>query len=127
MFPILSMISCKNTNHSAYNHNIVDTTLKILIYGLQDREQLRAMDTMASKYGLRFYAVAGCVISKLLLDSLNKQNKKVYTVLEQRFGRNWKLTFSTEVDSMRNLQKQVEVLLKKEARLLDKENDQFNY
>jgi hypothetical protein len=113
MFPILSMISCKNNNHSAYNHNIVDTTLKILIYGLQDREQLRAMDTMASKYGFRFYAVAGCVISKLLLDSLNKQNKKVYAVLEQRFGRNWKLTFSTEVDSMRNLQKQVEVLLKK--------------
>ena len=120
---LTSIFSCKNNVQTVNNSNKVDTSLKILVYGLPDREQRRAMNTVAKKYDFHYYPVAGCVVSEHLLDSVNKENKKVYEILEQKFGKNWRLTFAAQVDTMKNLQRQVEELVKKESYITDKENE----
>ncbi len=119
---LASIFSCKNNVQTVDNIDKVDTSLKILVYGLPDREQRRAMNTVAKKYDFHYFPVAGCVVSEHLLDSVNKENKKVYEILEKKFGKNWRLTFAAQVDTMKNLQKQVEELVKKESYITDKEN-----
>ncbi|HVY75298.1 MAG TPA: hypothetical protein VG890_10735 [Puia sp.] len=79
------------------------------------------MNTVAKNYGFLYYGVTGCIISQKLLDSVNKENKRVYEILEQRFGKNWKLAFAKKVDTMENLQEQVEELVKKEPYIVDEE------
>lgn len=96
---LTSIFSCKSNIQTINNSNKVDTSLKILIYGLLDREQFRAMNTVAKKYNFHYYPVGGCVISKHLSDSVNKENKKVYEILVKKFGKNWRSTFADEVDT----------------------------
>jgi hypothetical protein len=120
---ITALFSCKRTVQTVDTRNKVDTSLRILIYGLYEREQDRAMNTVAQKYDFRYYHVAGCVISEHLLDSVNKENKRIYKILEQRFGKNWRFTFAEEVETMENLQEQVETLVKKESYITVKENE----
>lgn len=120
---LLIVFSCKTSFHINDKSTNVDTTLQILTHGLPDREQQRAMNSVAKKYGFRYYGVAGCIVSEHLLDSVNKENERVYKILEQRFGKDWLLTFATEVDTMERLQAQVEELVKKENYIVDKENE----
>lgn len=119
------IISCKNNADTTNTAETVtvDTTLKILIYGLPNMEQRRAMNTVAKKYGFTYFAVAGCIISEKLSDSVRKENKRVYEILERRFGNNWRPTFAAEVDTMQQLQQQVEALVKKEQYIINKESE----
>lgn len=119
----ISIVSCKNDPTITLKSNIADTSLKILTYGLPSKEGTRAMNTVAKQYGFRYYPVAGCVISKSLLDSVNKENKKVYEILEQRFGNNWRLTFAEQVDSMEHQQMHVEELVMKQDYIIAKQKD----
>jgi hypothetical protein len=119
----ISVVSCKNNTTITGKSNITDTSLKILTYGLPSREGTRAMNTVAKQYGFHYYAVAGCIISKSLLDSVNRENKKVYEILEKRFGNNWRSTFAEQVDSMEQLQMNVEELVKKQDYIIAKQKE----
>lgn len=117
------IFSCKSGVHKGDKQPNVDTTLKILTYGLPNREQQRAMNTVAKKYGFHYFGVAGCVVSENLLDSVNRENKRVYEILGQKFGKDWRLKLASEVDTMKRLQANVEELVKKENYIIDKENE----
>jgi len=119
----ISLVSCKNKTTITAISNTVDTSLKILTYGLPSKEGTRAMNTVAKQYGFRYYPVAGCIISKSLLDSVNRENKKVYEILEKRFGSNWRSTFSKQVDSMEHQQICVEELVKKQDYIIAKQKE----
>ncbi len=117
------IVCCKNKTLPIDKVKAADTSLKILTYGLANIEQQRAMNTLAKKYSFHYYSVAGCIVSKQLLDSVDKENDKVYNILKERYGKDWRLTFATEVDTMQKLQHDVEELVKKERYIRDKERE----
>jgi hypothetical protein len=121
---LLFIISCNSqVQNNNNNSNSSDTTLTILTYGLPNMDYERARSTVAKKYGFQYYGVAGCVVSEKLIDSVKKENKRVYKILEGRFGENWKETFEKQVDTMQILQLQVEELVKKETYIVSKEKE----
>lgn len=120
---IFSIFSCKSGVHKDDKQMNVDTTLKILTYGLPDDEQQAAMNAVAKKYGFHYFQVAGCVISKNLVDSADKENNRVYEILRQKFGKDWQSIFETEVATMIRLQANAEELVKDENYIIDKEKE----
>lgn len=78
-----------------------DTTLKLLTYGMGvrwDKEQ--SMSAIEKKYGFRRFSVAGCLVSKELVDSVNKHNDSIIRLLQERHGKDWKYRFNAEVDAL---------------------------
>jgi hypothetical protein len=119
----LLIFSCKSNDYHLKQDKPIDTTLKFLTYGLPDREQQRAMNVVAKCYGFHYYPVGNCVIPQSLADSVSKENQKVNDILEQRFGKRWRLTFAAQVDTMQKLQHEVEKLVKKERYIVKKEEE----
>lgn len=63
-------------------------TLTILFYGmLNDRGN--AANVAAARWAIKYYSVAGCVVWKEIIDSVEKHNNKIDTILTKRFGKNW--------------------------------------
>lgn len=123
---VIVIVSCKSNTTITVKSNIADTSLKILTYGLPDKESTRAMNTVAKKYGFHYYPVAGCFITESLLDSVNRENKKAYEILDKRFGSNWRFKFDEEVDTMERKQDYVEELVKKQDYIIAKQKELEN-
>lgn len=85
----------KKTNQSISTHATKDT---ILVYGLPNFERENAENVIAQKWGIVYYAIAGCVVSEEMVDDAEEHNKKVYTRLERKFGKGWEIKFEKEVD-----------------------------
>jgi hypothetical protein len=100
-----------------------DTIPRILIHGLPDFEYDRARSTVAKQYGFRYYRVAGCVMSRRLLDSVIRENERTYKKLDARFGMNWGRLFDARVDTMYELQMEVEDLVRKEPHIVAKDQE----
>lgn len=112
---VLFALSCKNQSANKQNNSkTADTTLTLLTYGEPYRERDRAEDVVAKKYGFKILAVAGCVVSEDLIDSVDRVNKRVNKLLDQRLGPNWRPGYEKEVDTMMEWQLQVEALVKKQ-------------
>jgi hypothetical protein len=99
--------------------NKTDTTLKYLLLGDIDGEYCRAENIVAKKYGFSLVVVAGCVVTHEFDDSVTMENKRVYKILGQRFGKNWQIKFRKEIDTMMELQAKVKELVQKEPYMND--------
>ncbi len=120
LITILNLFACKD-NSQLTEEPIKDTTLKILTYGLPDMNESHARNSIARKYGFSYYAVAGCVVSKELRDSILQENKKGYDILSKKFVKDWRSKFEEEVDTMRKLQPEIEKIVKKAKFIIEKE------
>lgn len=58
-----------------------------LTYGEPGNEVVK--NFVASKWGIEFYPVAGCVVTRELKDSVAQQNKKVEPRLIKKYGNDW--------------------------------------
>lgn len=121
-----STLSCKSNAQNIEIKKPGDSSLTILTYGLPDISQRSAMDAVAKNYNFSYYAVAGCIVTDQLLDSVDRENKKVYDILEKRFGKNWQSKFNDEVQTMVKSQRQVIKLVKKERYISTKETELGN-
>jgi hypothetical protein len=103
------------------------------MYGLPNIERQNANANVAKKYGIEFYSVAGCIVPLELVDSVKTENKKVYTIIEKKYGKLFWNRFEKEVDDEYAKHKKVKKLLSKQAYLqkleqeLSKENNGLNY
>lgn len=88
---------CNGQNISNINDSVEDT-FTLLTYGLPNGGRQNSEFVIARKWKIRFYAVAGCVVSAKLVDSVNKINSAVYKNIEQKHGKNWIDKFNEEVD-----------------------------
>jgi hypothetical protein len=68
-----------------------DTNLKILIWGVPYRDQQIAMELAAKNFGIEYFSIGGCVISKNSEDSANKINEQTFKVLQAKFGKDWEI------------------------------------
>jgi hypothetical protein len=122
LFIAIIMMGCKaSANLNALVQE--DTSLKMLTYGLRILERERVMSTVAKKYGFSYYSVAGCMVTSELVDSVDKQNKKVNIVLQRRFGKNWQDDFRKEVDTLIVRQEQILKLVRRDTEILIREKE----
>ncbi len=97
--------------------------LRLLTYGgPPDLEcNINAENVVADKWGLEFVSAAGCEVTEELVDSVDRHNKKVETLIEAKYGKSWRLTFDKEVNGERRKQNVIYKLLNKEKRIIDKQ------
>lgn len=124
---ILAVFLCclANTDAAAANAGDIpkDTVVRILTYGLPNWTRDRASNVVAIKYGFQYYAVAGCVVTKDLTDSVKRENDIALRILEKRLGKNWEKRFEEDVDKMIARLDEVEKLVRKERYIIDKEQE----
>ncbi|MGE9311636.1 hypothetical protein ACLOAU_08320 [Niabella sp. CJ426] len=83
------------------------STLRLLTYGLPNFQKQNAENVVSDKWGIEFYAVAGCDVSKELQDSAEQHNKIIEPLIEKKYGKNWQEKFNREVDAEFELEKKV--------------------
>jgi hypothetical protein len=86
-------------------------------------ERENAEGVIARKYGIRFYAVAGCVVTEELEDSVKKENQVVYATIEKKYGKNFWKKFDEEVDEEFVKEETVKELLNKQQYINNKQNE----
>lgn len=85
-----------------------DTSLQLLSYGLQRPWHQNARTLVAEKYGFSYKTIAGCVVTKELVDSANRRNMTVRKKLEQRYGHDFWARFEKEVKAEMQRQQSAE-------------------
>ena len=85
-----------------------DTSLQILSYGLQRPWHQNARTLIAAKFGFSYRTIAGCVVTKELVDSANRRNTAVRKKLEQRYGPDFWARFEKEVKAEMQRQQSAE-------------------
>jgi hypothetical protein len=110
-----------------------DSVLRILVYGLPNFERQNSEALVAHKYGFRFFGAAGCVVTKEFEDSVERENKPVYALIEKKHGKGFWKRFNSEVDEEFKKQQDVEKLLwsqpylKKKDEEMQKEDNGLDY
>ncbi len=99
----LFFISCKE---KSINSKITDSLITVskqqelptlLIYGEPSPiGYLNGVNPITEKYGFKVKRVAGCEVTKKLIDSVNSNNKKVMDYMNKKQGENWLKNFEKE-------------------------------
>ena len=94
---IFILVSCnQKTKQGPTKEDKANFTL--LTYGLPDMERQNSRYVIANKWGIKFYPVAGCIVTAKLQDSVRKCNTIVNKNIEKKYGKNWSEKFEKEVD-----------------------------
>ena len=79
--------------------SVQSAPLEIHIFGLANFGAERSRARVARRWGFSYRAIAGCVVTKELMDSAARHNSVVETALAQKHGAGWKARFENEVES----------------------------
>lgn len=97
----------------------------MLTYGLPDFERINSKNVIAKKWGIRFYPVAGCVVTEELEDSVKTYNDPIYKLIEKKYGTNWFEKFEKEVEEEFEKEKIVTNILDK-VDFIKKKDDEMS-
>lgn len=86
---------------------------RLLTYGLPNFEKENSKNVIAEKWGIEFYAVAGCIITQELSDSVKQHNMTVERLIVKKHGKNWRDKFYKEVDAEFETEKKVTTFIDK--------------
>jgi hypothetical protein len=100
VFLFLLIFSCRGKIQQVNEVPNKDTALKILIWGLPDRDEQIAMEVVAKNYGFEYRSIGGCVISKNLEDSAHNINEQTFKILEAKFGNHLKIQIERKVQEI---------------------------
>ncbi len=121
---VIDLFSCADNGHPPLQRNIAkDTSLKIIVTGLADLESIIQLDSLAKKYGFKYYPI-GCVVSAQKMDSVDRVNNRTYNILEKRYGKGWRKNFNTEYYITNQIQIQADSIIN--ARF-PQDNKYFHY
>ena len=73
--------------------------IKILTYGLANYIRDYEEDRIAARYGFTIWSVAGCVVGKQLMDSVEHHNDTAYSEIDKINKPGWRNKYNSEVDS----------------------------
>jgi hypothetical protein len=111
----------------------INQKLRLLVYGLPDFKRQNAENVTAQKWGIEFYSVAGCLVTKELVDSVEKHNNTVKPLIIKKYGKDWSDKFDKEVDVEFQTEKKVTALIdqlnyiKKRQAEMEKEGNGLHY
>ena len=98
--------------------------LRLLTYGKPPvMERQSAEKVIADKWGIEYFGVAGCVVTQELIDSVEKNNKEVEVLIENKYGKSWQTKFDKEVEEELIKQKVASSLLDKEKIIITKRKE----
>jgi hypothetical protein len=121
---IIGLFSCVDKGQIPLETNIPkDTSLKIIVTGLTDLETITQLDSLAKKYAFKYYPL-GCVVTKQLMDSVEKENNITYKILEKRYGKNWRNNFNSQYYTVSRVRLQADSLINKN---FPHDNKYFHY
>lgn len=112
---------------------VVDTTLTLLTYGYPDMVRENAINIILKKWGIRYYPVAGCVVTEELIDSVKIHNDSISKIIENKYGKNWERQFENQIAAEFEKQKIIADILdkvdfiKKKNGQLRKERNRLQY
>lgn len=76
-------------NKQKAKDDIESGQIQVLSYGLQIFSD-QQLDSVTSKYGFKYVAVAGCVVDSYEAKSIENYNTEVYEYLDKRNGEGWR-------------------------------------
>jgi len=80
----------------------------IYTYGYPRMAFYEAAEGISEKWKIKYYAVSGCTISQKKMYKADAENKKTYTAIEKKFGKNWKEKYNKDIDDF--VMKKVDVM-----------------
>jgi hypothetical protein len=126
-FALVAATSCdqqKKVNSDKSSLTNSDDKFRLLTYGgPPDLVRQSATNVVAEKWGIEYLGVAGCVVTKNLVDSVDRNNSKVEILIEKKYGKDWQTKFDKEVDEELINQKIASSLLDKEKKVIRKRNE----
>jgi hypothetical protein len=126
----LFFFSChqnSNTDSQKLNPTNSNKKLRLLIYGLPDALEKEAAEYLvAEKWGIEFLRAGGCIIESQLKDSIEKENRKVESLMNNKYGINWRSEFDNQVKEELKRQNIVIQLLEKEKNIISKKREVEN-
>ncbi len=118
------LLSC-NKRHAAYRKISIDTTPAFLLSGLRDMSEVDLRNFVSARFGFHYKYVGGCVITKQLKDSIDRNNALIYKMIVAKNGNYWKVLYSAQLDAYRIIQSAIEKLLYESSELQQKNNSLF--
>lgn len=98
--------------------------LEIYTTGLPAIEYGAVANIIARRYGFRYRAIAGCVVTREIADRKYSNNRSVYSTLDSIWGCNWRDKFDMQVDSAIEIHNKIEWLVNDES-YIRKANETF--
>lgn len=86
-------------NRDIAKRDIEKGEIKVLSFGLQFLSQ-NELDSITTKYGFKYFAVAGCVVDAYEYKAIEEYNSVVYDYLERLNGPGWKQKLNTDIKTM---------------------------
>lgn len=90
-----------------------DTTYKLLTYGLPRFEYQNATAVVGRKWCIKYFPVAGCIVSHDLMDSVRTENRRVTADIVNRYGTDWEVRYDADVQ--REFEREKEIVAKIEV------------
>ena len=80
-------------------HNSQTKPFRLLHYGepSPDPNEGRILEFVGKRWGIEFFRVAGCNVSKELVDSVKQHNDKVESLIARKYGKDWNTKFDEEL------------------------------
>jgi len=85
---------------SAQKESVDTSEFRILTYGFPDNSDLNARNVIQQKWKIYDWPVAGCLVTKQLVDSVKRYNDSIYPLIAKKYGEDWEERFSTEVEEL---------------------------
>lgn len=127
---LLIFCSCNqhsNTDSKISNPSISNKKFRLLIYGPGEENQKEAARYLVGKkWGIEFLIQGGCIIEPDLRDSIVKENIRVESLLENKYGIDWRWDFQKEVNEELIRQNEVIELVDKEINVISKKRELEN-
>lgn len=120
---VLFVAACHVKKPDAPQHRIaLDTPrpkLEFYSYGLANFDGDRARFRMARAWGFSYRSIAGCEVSRELIDSATRHNLVIEAALLRMHGAGWKARFEKEVEEAIVLDKALQRVAPKAAAIAD--------
>lgn len=116
-----------NTDSKIINPSTSNKKFRLLIYGDRPENQKEAASYLVGKkWGIEFLIKGGCEIESDLRDSIEKENKRVESLIENKYGIDWRWEFQKEVNEELIRQNAVIELVDKEQNVVSKKSELEN-
>jgi hypothetical protein len=116
-----------NTDSKIINPITSNKKFRLLTSGYPDgNEKEAAKYLVGEKWGIEFLIEGGCIIESELSDSIEKENKRVESLIENKYGIDWRWEFQKEVNEELIRQNAVIELVDKEKNVISKKRELEN-
>ena len=103
-----------------FSNTINKKPLQIWTVGLPNYARQEIMDRIAEKYGFEFFAVAGCEVTKDMIENVKQHNDEVKATLAREHGERWWDKFQKEVNEILSARFNAEKLVRNQEVVINK-------